>query len=117
VIDDDGGTGSASRSFRVVTPLQAVQEILGLLDGAIAGATNPAVLKDLEKARKALAGNPDGSNGGLREIREGRKAAAIAFLQQAVSWLRQAQTDGAQGGDLTTLITLLELVAQSLSAA
>lgn len=117
VFDDDGGVGTASRSFRVVTPLQATEEILGLLDNVIAGTTNAAVLKDLDKARKALAGNPNGNNGALQKIRDGNNQAAIAFLQQALSSLRQAQADGANGTNIATLIALLEQVVASLSAA
>jgi hypothetical protein len=114
VVDDDGGVGAQSTNVRVVTPLQAVQEIVGLLDNAIAGTTDPNVLKDLEKARKALFGNPNGSNGALEKIRNGNTQAAVAFLQQALSWLRKAQTDGA---NVTTLIALLEQVVTSLSAS
>jgi hypothetical protein len=114
VVDDDGGVGAQSTNVRVVTPLQAVQEIVGLLDSAIASTTDPNVLKDLEKARKALFGNPNGNNGALDKIRNGNTQAAIAFLQQALSSLRKAQTEGA---DVTTLIALLEQVVTALSAS
>jgi hypothetical protein len=117
VFDDDGGVGATSTAVRVVTPLQAVQEVLGLLDGTIAGTTNPTVLKDLEKARKALFGNPNGNNGALQKIRDGNNPAAINLLQQAISSLRQAQADGSNGSGVATLIALLEQVVSSLSAA
>jgi hypothetical protein len=94
-----------------------VGEILALLDNTIAGTTNANVLKDLVKARKALFGNPNGSNGALQEIRDGHDQAAIAFLQEAVFWLRQARADGANGPETATLIALLEQVVSSLSAA
>ena len=114
VTDDDGGVGTESTAVRVVTPQQAVEEILALLDGVIAGTTDGSVRKDLEKARKALFGNPNGSNGALEKIRDGHNQAAIAFLQQAISWLHKAQAGGA---DVATLTALLEQVAASLSAA
>jgi hypothetical protein len=114
VTDDDGGVGTESTVVRVVTPQQAVEEIVALLDGVIAGTTNGNVRKDLEKARKALFGNPNGNNGALEKIRDGHNQAAIAFLQQAISWLHKAQAGGA---DVATLTALLEQVAASLSAA
>ncbi|MFL6237215.1 MAG: PKD domain-containing protein, partial [Thermoanaerobaculia bacterium] len=114
VTDDDGGVGTQSTTVRVVTPQQAVEEIIHLLDSTIAGTTDPNVLKDLEKARKALFGNPNGNNGALDKIRNGNTQAAIAFLQQAISSLRKAQTEGA---NVATLIALLEQVSASLSAA
>ncbi len=114
VADDDGGFDTESTMVRVVTPETAVLTIIDLIDGAIAGTTNANVRKDLEKARKALFGNPNGSNGALEKIRTGNTQAAIAFLNQAISWLRRAQTGGA---DVATLIGLLEQVAASLSAA
>jgi hypothetical protein len=120
VTDDDGDVGAESTVVRVVTPQQAVQEILVLLDNAIAGTTDGNVLKDLEKARKALFGNPNGKNGALEKIRAGNNPAAIAFLQQALSWLQKAQADGADAAGvagIATLTALLEQVVESLSAA
>jgi hypothetical protein len=117
VTDDDGDLGAESTVVRVVTPQQAVEEIVGLLDAAIAAATNGNVEKDLEKARKALFGNPNGKNGALEKIRAGNNQAALAFLQQALSWLRKAQADGATGTNIATLAALLEQVVASLSAA
>ena len=72
VTDDDGGADSESAGVDVLTPEQAVEEILDLLDGVIASTTDNNVRKDLEKARKALAGsNAQGSNGALAMIRAG----------------------------------------------
>ncbi len=115
VTDDDGGADTQSTLVRVVTPEQAVEEIIDLLDSAIAGTTDNSVLKDLEKARKALAGSNDQSNdGALNMIKTGNDQAAIAFLQGAIFWLREAQADGA---DVAVLIALLEQVVAALSAA
>jgi hypothetical protein len=108
VSDDDGGADTQSSTVRVVTPEQAVEEIVGLIDIAIAGASDDDVRKRLEKARKALAGsNSHSSNGALQKIRDGQRAAAIAFLTQAVRWLSP---------DFTELIALLEQVISALSA-
>ena len=115
VTDDDGGVDSEATLVRVLTPEQAVEEILDLLDSEIASTTNNSVRKDLEKARKALAGSNDHSNNGaLNMIRAGNAQAAIAFLHQAVFRLEAAQAGGA---DVTTLIALLEQVIAALSAA
>lgn len=114
VTDDDGGADSEATVVRVVTPEQAVVEIIGLLDGIIASTTDNNIRKDLEKARKALAGNPNGNNGALEKIRDGNNHAAIAFLRQAITWLRRAQGDGA---DVAMQIALLEQVIAALSAA
>jgi PKD repeat protein len=114
VADDDGGADTESTTVRVLTPQQAIEEIIGLLDSVIAGTTDGNVLKDLEKARKALVGNPVGNNGALTEIRNGNDRAAVAFLEQAIFWLREAQADGA---DVATLTALLEQVVAALSVA
>jgi hypothetical protein len=99
---------------RVVTPEQAVEEIIGLLDQAIAGATSSGSRTSLEKARKALAGsNDDSANGALAKIRAGNTPAALAFLRQALSWLERAQ---AEGGDVAMLVALLQQVVLALSA-
>lgn len=117
VTDDDGGVGTTSADVRVVTPQQAVEEVIDLLDDVIAGTTDADVRKDLGKARKALFGNPNGNNGALEKIRNGNDQAAIAFLGQAISWLERAQADGATDPQIATLIVLLEQVVASLSAA
>ena len=65
VTDNDGGTDSESAVVKVVTPEQAVEAIIDLLDGLIASTMDTNVRKDLEKARKALVGNPNGENGAL----------------------------------------------------
>lgn len=103
VADDDGGADSRSAVVQVLTPEQAVEQILALLDALIAGTTDAEVLKELDKARKALVGNPEAENGALRMIRDSNDDAAIAFLQQAADRLRAA---GAAGADTATLVAL-----------
>jgi hypothetical protein len=115
VADDDGGVDTESAAVRVVTPEQAVEEIISMLDGAIAGTTDNNVRRELLAARKALAGSNDHSNSGaLEKIRDGNEQAALAFLRQAIDRLRQAESGGA---DVATHIALLEQVAAALSAA
>jgi hypothetical protein len=101
-------------AIRVVTPEQAVQEIIDLMQAAIGGAPNDAARADLAKALKALAGNGNGQDGALAKIQAGNNSAAVGFVQQAISWLQRAQAEGA---DVATLIALLEQVAAALSAA
>jgi hypothetical protein len=114
VSDDDGGADTESLVVLVLTPEQAVEEIVDLLDAAIAGASDTEVRKNLERARQALAGSSDHSqDGALQKIRAGQPAAAVAFLNQAVFWLWHAQ---AGAPDATLLIALLEQVIAALSA-
>jgi hypothetical protein len=116
VADDDGGADAESTIVRALTPEEALEEILDALDGIIAGTTDASVLKELLKARKALAGSLQGesANGALPMIRAGNDDASIAFmLQQAILRLRLAQAEGA---DVATLIALLEQVSAALAA-
>lgn len=113
VRDDDGGEDAESAVVRVVTPEQAVGEVVGLLDQAIAGASSADVRKSLEKARKALAGsNEHSQSGALQKIGAGNTQAALAFLAPAISWLERAQLDGA---DVALPIALLQQVVLALS--
>jgi hypothetical protein len=113
VTDDDGGTAGAQTLVHVLTPEQAVEEIITLLDAAIGTTNDAGVLRALERARKALAGNPGANNGALNKLADGNEQAAIAMLRQAIDWLRRAQQAGA---NVATLITLLEQVIASLQA-
>jgi hypothetical protein len=115
VADDDGGVDAASTVVRVVTPAQAVEEIIDLLDEAIANAAHDNVRRHLLRARKALIGSTDhSSDGALNMIRAGNNVAAVAFLEIAIDWLQAAEAEGA---DVATLIALLEQVAAALTAA
>ena len=112
--DDDGGSDPASAVVRVVTPQNAIEEIISQLDAAIAAAADKNVRDALEKARKALAGSNDHSNdGALSKIKAGNQQAAIAAIQQAIDWLQKAQ---AAGANVAAQITALEQVVAALSA-
>lgn len=112
VTDDDGGSDTESATVLVLTPAQAVEKIIDLIDEKLAGIPGGKLRGDLEKARKALAGSNDqSSNGALDMIRKGNVAAAGAFLRQAISSLEAAQ---AAGADVATLIALLKQVQAAL---
>jgi len=113
VSDDDGGFTTQSLTLRVLTPEQAVAEIINLVNAAISGSTDPRVRAALEHARRALAGSHDhSSDGALPMIRAGNRRAAVAFIGNAKTWLRRAAVDGA---NVTVLIMLLDQVAGALN--
>lgn len=114
VTDSDGDSDTESASVRVLTPEQAVIELIAMIDAVIASTTDNRVLAELQKARRALAGNNENSqNGALKKIRSGNNQAAIAFVQIAVNWLERAAEDGA---DVAAPIALLQQVAAALDA-
>ncbi len=116
VQDDDAGADSASAPVRVLTPAQAVAQVIDLLDQLIAGTTNRAQLTALLNARKELAGSAGGhgSNGALDKLEKNNKQAALVKLNKAIADLQQAQ---AAGADVGTLIALLQQVVTSITPA
>lgn len=114
VSDDDAGTDAESTTVPVLTPEQALAEILDLLEDAIAAASTPAVRAALEKARVALLGHGGGSDGALRMLAENRPDAAAGFVVQAIDWTEKAR---ALGAAVDLPIVLLQQVYQSLTAA
>jgi hypothetical protein len=113
VADDDGGAGQASTSLRVLTPSQALAEIITMLDAKIAACGGNAYCSDLGHARVALAGsNANSNNGALNHLDADRIQAARAFLAQAATWLERATANGAT--DLGTLRALVEQVEAAL---
>jgi hypothetical protein len=70
----------------------------------IASSADANVRHDLEKARQALAGNPNASNGALEMLRRDSRQAAAAFLDQAILWLERAPQGGAAVGVLRALL-------------
>jgi hypothetical protein len=113
VTDDDHDSGTATASVRVLTPAQATQEVIDAVTALLGTATDFKTKKALDKALKALAGNPIGTNGALQKIDTNQKAAAIASLQQAIDALVTAQEAGA---DVAQLIALLQAVVSALQA-
>jgi hypothetical protein len=114
VSDDDSGADTEPISIRVLSPAEAVAEIAGLLEDAIANATNPALRAALLKAQRALVGNEGAENGALRKLADGQDAAAAASIGQAINGLEDARAFGA---DVDTLIALLQQVLESLASA
>jgi hypothetical protein len=112
--DGDGGTDSQAVSVEVLTPQQAVDQILDKLEELLATATDPRIRNDILRALKTLGGNPRGSNGALKMIEIENNAAAIAFLNQTINELQSAQ---ARGADVGTLIALVRQVIAALSAS
>lgn len=113
VTDDDGDSEVDGTRVQIVTPAQALDAAIVLLDELIAETTNPLQRKLLDKVAKALYGNPRGSNGAQLMIATDNKVAAIVFLNQAIGWLKEAATRGSDTGQIQAI--LQQLVA-ALSA-
>jgi hypothetical protein len=113
VTDDDGGADVESATVRVLSPEEALAEILKLLDDAIAGSSNRAVSTALENARVALLGREKSSDGAFRMLAQNRPDAAAAFVLQAIDWTQKAR---ALGASVDMPIVLLQQVYQSLVA-
>jgi hypothetical protein len=108
VRDDDGGAGGRSATVTVVSPAQAVEQVIGRLDVLIAGATN-ADQQALQLARQTLAGTgKSGSNGALAMIRNGSNDAAMTLVRQAIAALHGLQAP------VEPVIALLQQVISSL---
>jgi hypothetical protein len=114
VTDDDGGAGVESITVRVVTPEEALAEVLKLLDDAIAASSNSAVRAALEKARVALVGHELGQDGALRMLAANRPDAAAASVGQAINSTQDAR---ARGANVDSAIVLMQQVYQSLVTA
>lgn len=110
--DDDGDSDMESANVRVVTPEQAVIELIAMIDAVIASTSDTHVLAQLRQARRALTGtNENSHDGALKMIRAGENEAAAAFALTSASWLQQA-TEG--GADVAVPIALLQQVAAAL---
>jgi PKD repeat protein len=107
VTDDDGGEDSESMTIRVLTPEEAVGEMIAMLDAALATCPNTSACATLAHARGALAGyNPNSNSGALKMIRAGDRPSARAFLQTAGTWLDRAEADGAGNLDVLQALSL-----------
>ena len=112
--DDDGDFDLKSANVRVVTPEQAVIELIAMIDAAIASTTDTQALASLQQARHALTGSNENShNGALKMIRSGENEAAAAFALTSVTWLERAAESGV---DVAVPIALLQQVAAALAA-
>ena len=115
ITDDDGGRGVSSTSFKVATPVEALQWVLDQIDLLQAATTNNQVKAALRDAQNNLAGNPKGSprNGALQELAAGDRIAALVKIEAAIKALETAEAAGA--GDLRTLKYTLGLAAESIA--
>jgi hypothetical protein len=116
VTDDDKDVGAIDMKLDVVSPAAAIGYVVGEIDSLLAGATDARIRRDLEQARRLLAGNAQGSssNGALDKLAGGEIDAAIALARESIEELRRAQADGAS---VSPLIALLEQIVLALSAA
>ena len=103
-------------TVRLLTPAEALQEALTLLDAAIANAHETRRAR-VARARRGigLVGHGSASDGALRMLAENQPDAAAAFVLVAVTWVQDAQSKGAVNVD--ALITLLQQVYLSLTGA
>jgi hypothetical protein len=112
VVDDDTDLDGKAMSLRVLTPAQAVGEIVAMIDLAISATTDPTVIAQLQHARLALTGSrPTSQNGALQMIQSGNNSAAIAFLGTSSLWLERSATGGA---NVATPLLLLNQIASAL---
>jgi hypothetical protein len=116
VADDDGGAASALSTVRVLSPVQAVGEIIGLIDRKLAAGTTSAQRTALLNARKALAGSVEGlaSNGALDKLEDDLISAALTKLRQAIGSLQEAQAAGCDVGGLVALLRQIVAVLEIL---
>ncbi len=115
VTDDDLGQDIENTTVRVLTPEQALLEVIAMIDTQIANTTNADVRTSLRRARRALTGTNEHSNdGALQMVRENNLLAAVAFVDTSVNWLQEAQNGGAT---VTVEIAVLKQVAAALGGA
>ncbi|HEX5731585.1 MAG TPA: PKD domain-containing protein [Blastocatellia bacterium] len=112
--DNDAGSDMESANVRVVTPEQAVIELIAMIDAVIASTNDTQVRAKLRHARQALTGtNENSHNGALNKIRAGENEAAAAFALTSATWLERAAESGV---DVAVPIALLQQVAAALRA-
>jgi hypothetical protein len=113
VTDDDGGAVQAASALAVVTPQEAIQRVLAMLDDLIAGTSNPTGRARLLAARKALAGAGQSSaSGALAKVENDLLAAAIAELHNAMRDLDRASSVV----DVSVVVGVLQEIVASLQS-
>jgi len=115
VKDKDDGADTEQAQVPILTARQALGRIIEQIKGLIANATDPALRRNLEAARRSLEGavadmSQSGADGKLDPP---TARAALAKVDQSIVWLNTA---GSAGANVTTLIALLQQVAASLEA-
>lgn len=108
VQDDDGGTGTVTRTINVHDGLGGVTAVAATLEGLLQSETNPQVLKFLAQTLVELEGNDGGAstNGAVDALAAGDLVAALGKIEDAVTLLNQADTAGADTSDLRLMLAL-----------
>jgi len=114
VEDDDHGIGSASATILVVSPEQALLDMIARIDVLLAGTTNRTIRKYLTQARRALVGTspPRSVDGALPQVRGGHNAAAAGFVGLSATWLERVADEGV---DVAVLLAIAEQLILGLS--
>ena len=114
VTDDDGGTGAAGTTVRVLTAREAIKTVIARLDTVIPTASG-AWKKTLQATRDDLDGNLGGAavNGAVDKIDAGDREAAVLKIQDAIDHLTKAETAGSANYD--DLQAILALAADSIA--
>ena len=115
VTDDDGGRATASSSFDVVSPTEALLWVVTQINALESGTTNNQIIAALRDARYNLTGNPRGSprNGAVQLLANGDLVAALVKIGAAIQSLEAAEGLGA--ADLHNLKYALGLAAESVA--
>jgi hypothetical protein len=115
VEDDDHGVGTVSSSLLVVSPEQAILDMIARIDVLLAGTADRTSKKYLTAGRRALTGTnpPRTSDGALPQLRAGNEEAAAAFVGVAANWLESAATGGV---NVSVLLAIAEQLILGLSA-
>ena len=115
VTDDDAGRTTASSSFEVFSPTDALRWVVDQIIALESATTNARIKSALSDARFKLAGNPKGSprNGAIQELVKGDLVAAVNKIAAAIGNLESAEALGA--GDLSNLKYMLGLIGESIA--
>jgi len=115
VTDDDAGRATASSSFDVFSPTEALLWVVDQIKALESATTNTRIKSALTDARFKLNGNPKGSprNGAIQELANGDLVAALVKIAAAITALESAEGLGA--GNLSNLKYILGLVGESVA--
>jgi hypothetical protein len=116
VTDDDGGIGRVDGFVSVLSPADALQELIEMLGERIAVTTEPAARRSLELARLHLLGAREGmaGNGAVEKLSTDQRTAASQKIRIAIAHLEDA---AAAGCNVTAEASLLKQLLAVLSIA
>ena len=115
VNDDDGGVTAATKSVKVISPVEVLGWVVNEIDLLLATTTDQTIIRALRDARNNLVGNNNGSahNGAADALASGSLVAALGKIGEAIEALQRAEASGA--GDLSKLKYLLGLTGESVA--